>query len=144
MVVVFDAVHDFGGGEGAVIDGDSGADETTNEAYAGVAAYGWGGEEGARPVFVEQGVVDVVMGAVGVDIGAREVGFEKMCAVVGGGGEEVVDIMVFGGLEVVEGAGVVEIIGVVLAAVGAVEDDRQGGGFGFVDDERGCHSFIKR
>ena len=74
VVAGIDAVHNFGGGEGAVIDGDAWADKATNEAYTSVAADGWGGEEGAGPIFVEEGVVDVVMGAVGVDIAAREVG----------------------------------------------------------------------
>ena len=52
--------------------------------------------------------------------------------------------MVFGGLKVFEIASIFEVIWVVLAAVRAVEDDRQGGGFWFYDGEGCSHFIIKR
>ena len=76
------------------------------------------------PVAVQQFRVDIFGGAVDVDIAAREMGVQKGDAVIGRGGEEVFDVFILGGFKRVKIAGKVEIIGVAVAAVGAVKNQR--------------------
>ena len=80
------AVHDFFGLQGAVVDWRAGADQAADEADAGIGA-------GCRvdraverigPRRAEEVFVDVVGGAVRVDVAAGEVCGEKGCTVVGG------------------------------------------------------------
>jgi seryl-tRNA synthetase len=125
VVVFVDAAEDFFRGEDAVINRDAGAHQAADQADTGIRARR-GGDFAVRPWFVEEFGVDVGDGAVHIYIGAREGGAEKHPAVAGHPGEQIVDMLVLGLFEIGEFAGISEVRRVVMAAVGRIENQRQG------------------
>lgn len=127
FVVMLDPVDDLGGGEGAIIDREAGASQAANEADAGIRAGGgsYNPVGFVRPRVGQKSGVDIVDGAVEVDITSGEMRAEQGRAMVRGRREEVVHIAVFHLGEVGQGAGVAEIFGVFAATVGGVNDQGQ-------------------
>jgi len=89
-----DAVLDIGGGERRVVERFTGGEKAADEAYAAVGS-NCGVDGAVGPVGVQQGRVDVVDGAVGVDIAAWEMSEEERCPVLWCFGKELINIFIF-------------------------------------------------